>query len=174
MGILEYLSPDPHPDNSTPLSCAPFYTVNIQEDTSKWWSTKRKFDHLKSFLMKLNVRVYKSVKSSLLLKNQLLSFYKAFSLDLNRDDGGHDSINNFEFLCNSMKSLISISNFSIIVMKDVKWYENFKSVQMGHHSSYLFKIFYRNSLVFYTDYLLSTLGSTMSLSAWQNKIDHMV
>ena len=54
------------------------------------------------------------------------------------DDGGHDVINNFEFPCNLMKNIIppiSIWNFANTVIKNVKWHENFNSVEVGHHSS---------------------------------------
>ena len=36
------------------------------------------------------------------------------------DDGGHDIIDNFEFLCNSMENLISIWNFTNTVIENVK------------------------------------------------------
>ena len=52
------------------------------------------------------------------------------------DDGGHDVIDNFEFPCNSMlENLISIWNFTNTVIKDVKYYENFKSVEVGYPTS---------------------------------------
>ena len=43
-------------------------------------------------------------------------FFAKFSAD----DGGHDVIDNFEFPCNLMESLISIWNFTNTVMKNVK------------------------------------------------------
>ena len=57
------------------------------------------------------------------------------STTLYSDDGGHDVFDKFEFSCNSMKNLISIWNFTNTVMKNVKHDVNFKSVEVGHHSS---------------------------------------
>ena len=39
---------------------------------------------------------------------------------LGSDDVGHDVINNFEFLCSSVKNLISIQNLTNTVIKNVK------------------------------------------------------
>ena len=36
------------------------------------------------------------------------------------DDGGHDVIDSFEFLYNSMENLISILNFTNTVIRDLK------------------------------------------------------
>ena len=65
---------------------------------------------------------------------KLTSLSSRYNLMSKTNDGGHDVINNFEFPCNSMKNLISIWNFTNKVKKNVKWYENFKSVEVGHHS----------------------------------------
>ena len=50
-------------------------------------------------------------------------------------NGGHDVNDNFEFPCNSMENLISIWNFTNTAMKNVKFYENFKSVEVGYSTS---------------------------------------
>ena len=63
----------------------------------------------------------------------------SLSLFYYTNDGGHYVIDNFEFPCNSVKfSAISIWNFTNTVMKNVKWYENFKSVEAVPHSSDLY------------------------------------
>ena len=46
--------------------------------------------------------------------------FKFYHTNCETDGAGHDIINNFIFLCISMKNLISISNFSNIVMKNVQ------------------------------------------------------
>ena len=82
----------------------------------------------------------------LLLLFSFVFFYLRFSLFsvllFCSENGGHDFINNFEFLCSSIKNPLSISNFTYTVKTDVKSYENFQSVGVGHLTSYRYRFLF--------------------------------
>ena len=79
------------------------------------------------------------------------------------DDGGHDVIDNFEFPCNSMENLISIWNFTNTVIKDVKQYENFKSVKpLRRYLRYFRGTHWRSSLS----------RRLLAFYTWMNRVTH--